>query len=75
MKKFSLFVFVAAIFAFGLTGQASAEPQAGAESPKWSFGECDSNKTLSVENEALNQSVAETDGDQSTKPAETTEGG
>ncbi len=69
MKKFSLFAFAAALFAFGFTGPASAEE------PKWGWGECDSQRTLSVENETLDQSVAESDGPESTKPAETTEGG
>ncbi len=68
MKKFSLFAFAAALFAFGFTGPASAEP------PKWSWGECESSKTLSVENESLDQSVAESTAPESTKPAETIEG-
>jgi len=69
MKKAPLFAIVGALFVFGIAGQAFAGD------PKWGWGECDSNKTLSVENETLDQSVAEGDGPQSTKPAETTEGG
>ncbi len=69
MKKFSFIAFAAALFAFGFTGPASAEET------KWSWGECESSKTLSVENETLDQSVAESGEPESTKPAETTEGG
>ncbi len=69
MKKFSFLAFAAALFAFGFTGPANAEK------PNWGWGECDSEKTLSVENETLDQSVAESAAPESTKPAETTEGG
>jgi hypothetical protein len=69
MKKFSLFAFAAALFAFGFTGPASAEET------KWGWGECESSKILSVENESHDQSVAESTMPEGTEPAETTEGG
>ncbi len=63
MHKFFVFSFAAAFVAFSFAGQVSAEPN-------WSWGECDGYKTLSVENETLDQSVAETDGPKSIKPAD-----
>lgn len=64
MRKLSVFSFVAALVAVSFAGPVSAEPQGGYG------GECGGFKTLSVENETLDQSVAETDGPQSTKPAD-----
>jgi hypothetical protein len=53
MRNFSLFAFVAALFAIAFTGPASAEPN-------WGWGECQDMKTLSVENEeGTDQSIAE----------------
>ncbi|MBT7942881.1 MAG: hypothetical protein HN719_05945 [Alphaproteobacteria bacterium] len=53
MRKFSAVAFVAALFAFALTGPLAAEPGYG-------WGDCDNQKTLSVENDQdTDQSVAE----------------
>ena len=62
MRKLSVFSFAAALVAVSFVGPVSAEPQWG-----W---ECDGSKSISVEHETLVQSVAETDGPQSTKPAD-----
>ncbi|MDA1089438.1 MAG: hypothetical protein O3A85_03880 [Proteobacteria bacterium] len=63
MRTLSVFAFVAALVAVSFAGPVSAEPQ-------WSWGDCDGQKSLSVENETVDQSVAETKGQQSTKPAD-----
>lgn len=70
MKKLSLFTFVAALFAFGFAGSASAD----GDKTKWGWGECEGSKILSVENESLDQSVAESTMPEGTEPAETTKG-
>jgi hypothetical protein len=51
MAKFSLAAFVAALFAF--SGPVAAEPN-------WGWGDCESQKSLSVENDqGTDQSIAE----------------
>ena len=60
MRTLSVIFLVAALVAVSFAGPVSAEPQGG----------CGGYETLSVENETLDQSVAETDGPQSTKPAD-----
>ncbi len=65
MQKLSMFIFAAALIAFGFAGQASAAPES---TPGWGWGEGCDNKTLSVENETLDQSVAETGQPQPPKP-------
>lgn len=64
MRTLSVISFVAALVAVSFAGPVSAEPQGGCG------GGCGGYETLSVENETLDQSVAETDGPQSTKPAD-----
>lgn len=64
MRTLSVISFVAALVAVSFAGPVSAEPQGGCG------GRCGGYETLSVENETLDQSVAETDGPQSTKPAD-----
>jgi len=63
MRTLSVISFVAALVAVSFAGPVSAEPQGGCG------GGCGGYETLFVENETLDQSVAETDGPQSTKPA------
>jgi hypothetical protein len=58
MRTLIALSFVAALFAVSFAGPVSA-----------GMG-CDGYKTLSVENETHDQSVAESDGPQSTKPAD-----
>ena len=58
MRTLIALSFVAALFAVSFAGPASA-----------GMG-CNGSHTLSVENKSLDQSVAETDGPQSTKPAD-----
>lgn len=65
MRKPILLSFAAALVAVGFVGPASAGNGEG-----YGWGACDGHRTLSVENETLDQSVAETDGQQSTKPAD-----
>ena len=64
MRTLSVISFVVAVVAVSFAGPVSAEPQGGCG------GGCGGYETLSVENETLDQSVAETDGPQSTKPAD-----
>ena len=64
MRTLSVIFLVAALVAVSFAGPVSAEPQGGYG------GGCGGYETLSVENETLDQSVAETDGPQSTKPAD-----
>ena len=61
MRTLIALSFVAALLAVSFAGPVSA----GSD-----WGVCDGHKTLSVENETQDQSVAESDGPQSTKPAD-----
>jgi len=64
MRPLFIFAFAAALVAVSFAGPVSAEPG-------WSWGgDCSERKSLSVEIETKDQSVAETDGPQSTKPAD-----